>query len=228
MKYTRRSRRSIRKPRRKMRRMLRLRKGLTDSKVYKFKRTCQLAPYVITDGIWQKSTAGNIITNNNVNVMWQGAFTFTLSDLPNYGEFISMFSQYRIAGVKLRFIPYQGTENGSSTGTFTSPIAYTVDKNDILSSSATVFNDLLEEQDCKLRNSQKPWSIYIPYPSFHGPAEQLTLVAGRNGYLSTERAGNAFVEHNGLRYSYQSQVPPSNANGYQVFATYYVHCKAPR
>lgn len=221
-------RRNMRRRRRAMRRSMRPRRGLTDSKVYKFKRTCQLAPYVIVDGVWAKSTAGNIITNNSVNVMWQGAFTFTLSDLPNYNEFISLFSQYRIAGVKLRFIPFQGTENSSSTGPYTVAMAYTVDKNDILSSSATQFNDLLEEQDCRLRNSQRPWSLYIPYPSFHGPAESLTLVAGRNGYLSTERAGNAFVEHNGVRYSYQSTVPAANANGYQVYATYYIHCKGPR
>ena len=43
------------------------------------------------------------------------AFNFSLSDLPNYTEFTSLYDMYKINAVKITFIPYQTVSNSVAT-----------------------------------------------------------------------------------------------------------------
>lgn len=65
---------------------------------------------------------GTVIANQFESV---GAMSFTLADLPSYTDFTSLFDQYRIAQVTVRFLP-TAAPFGPSTSSTSYPSFYTV------------------------------------------------------------------------------------------------------
>lgn len=59
----------------------------------------------VLNSVWKFSRVETLtsITNNNLGTQTAGAYTFKLSDLPNYTELTSMFDRYQIDKVVLNF-----------------------------------------------------------------------------------------------------------------------------
>lgn len=211
-----------------MRRMTRpgmLRQG----KVYSFKRTCRLTPYWYDGENWSAFTGGNTITNDNTVTNYAGIFKFKLYDLPQYSDFTSLYEQFKITGVKLRFIPMLGTESSALATSQTRTVAVCIDRgaNDYVNAQPT-FDELLANQDVKLRNSQKPFSIWIGTPTAHQPADATTQTAYVKPWLDSDIGSSVFVDHHGLKFAFQESVPTANAVYFRVYATYYIKCRNPQ
>jgi len=221
-----------RRPRRYRRRNMRLSRKtrLTQGKVYAFKRSCQLSPFVFQDGSWQQSTGGNAISNDSSLVIDKGIFKFRLSDLPNYTDFTNMYEQFKITGVKLRFIPNFGTESSSTASAYTEAFAYCIDRgaNDYVNTAIT-FDGLLEHQDVKIRTSQRGTiNLWIGAPSAHQPADAVIQSAYVRPWLDSDQTSSVNVDHHGLKFAFQTVRPTANANRFKVYATYYVKCRNPQ
>lgn len=209
-----------------MRRPLRNRYG--QGKIYSFKRTCELRPWLYDAGIWQQQT-GNIISNNVSDTRYRGIFKFKIDDLPNGSDFMNLFENFRITGVRLRFMPYYGTESsGGSPAITMSPLALCIDRgaNDQVGVNPS-FTSLLENQDVKLRSSYKPFSMYVAYPKAHSPADGLNQTVLTSPWLDSEVNGQA-VDHHGIKFCFQDNVAASSAVYFRVYATYYLKCRAPQ
>lgn len=230
MALVRRSRKRMSLKKRSSRRLIRKpRVMLTQGKVYSFKRTCALAPYNFVNDSWVQA-ATNEITNDSAYTRSSGIFKFKLNDLPGATDFTNMFEQFKITGVKLKFMPTIGTEsNPNYTGTVMEPLATAIDRgaNDLVVAGPS-FSSLLENQDVKLRNSQKPFSVYIGSPTFHQPADAASQVTYRLGWLDSELSTSRDVDAHGLKYAFPATRSATNAIWYRVYATYYIKCRGPQ
>lgn len=92
---------------------------------------------------------GELTISNAVNTY--AAYNFSLSDLPNYTEFTSLYDMYKVNAVKITFIP-QVTQSVSS-GTVNNPNASSrffsaIDYND--GTAPTSLDDLRQYQTCRM------------------------------------------------------------------------------
>lgn len=225
----RRFKRKARTVRRTMRRAM-PRSIYGQGKIYSFRRTCECYPYHYKDGSWVKLTANYISSNAATLDYVNGIFKFSLQDLPNYTDFTNLYENFRITGVRLRFMPIAGTESGSysATSSIMEPLAFCIDRgaNDAIGINPG-FTQLLENQDCKIRSSYKPFSIYIAYPKAHAPADGVTQTVLMSPWLDTEVNGQV-VDHHGLKFCFQTATPADRSVAYRVYATYYIKCRAPQ
>lgn len=203
---------------------------LASGRIYSFKRTCQLNPYVYYSGAWARQ-ATNAVSSNNALILNAGIFKFTLSDLPNYGDFSNLYEQVRLTGVKLRFIPYCGTEsgNGGTNLTYMDALALCVDKQALDQASANpTFTEIIENQDARIISTQKPFKMYIPYPTVSQPVDAATQITQRNLWLDTSRSATESIDHNGVKFCFQGTQPANQSCAFRVYATYYIKCKNPQ
>lgn len=208
-KYVRRSKKSIKRASRR----------LTERKLYSFKRTCELA-------------ANNGTSNFGDNAIFDssgraaGNFKFALSDLPSVSDFTNLFEMYKITGVKLKFIPTQGTQANATLATsapvLMNPLAICVDRG--YTATAPTFNTLMENQDVRVMSSLKPFKVWISGPKAYSPADGLTTASMINPWID---AGQNAVHHYGLRYAFESNTGATNTTTvtFRVFATYYIKAK---
>lgn len=230
MVYTRRRRvvKTKRRPLMRKRRMNISRPVLRQGKLYKFKRTCQLASWYFDGTNWVQQ-GNNIISNDNTYPAYSGIYKFRLEDLPNPTDFTQLYEQFKITGVKLKFIPFVGTESSSSTSVFTETMALAIDRgaNDLSVVNPT-FNSLLENQDVKLRNSQRPFSLWIGTPTYHQPADGLAQGSYRSGWLDSEINSARNVDFHGVKWAFPTNRSSVTSCLFRVFATYYIVCRNPQ
>lgn len=211
-----------------MRRSMRSRYG--QGKIYAYKRTCECYPYHFTDGSWVKQSSNQISNSVNSLTIGTGIFKFKLDDLPGYTDFTNLYENFKITGVRLRFLPTVGTSSdGWGAGaSLMEPLALCIDRgaNDAVGFNPS-FQSLLENQDVKIRSSYKPFSLYIAYPKAHTPADGVTQTVLTSPWLDTEVNGQV-VEHHGLKFDFQTAVPDARSVTYRVYATYYLKCRAPQ
>lgn len=211
-------RRAYRKPR----------TNLRQGKIYSFKRTCALRPFNFDGSNWAQASEA-LITNATTGTGRTGIFKFRLEDLPNPTDFTMLFEQFKITGVKLRFIPVQGTESSSTAGPYTDPLAFCIDRgaNDQVFASPS-FDSLLENQDVKLRNSQRPFSLWVGTPTFHQPADGLSQGAYKSGWLDSELVNSRGVDYHGVKWAFPFSQNPERSLQFRVYATYYIKCRNPQ
>lgn len=223
------------KPTRRLRRFKRKARGvrktkLPQGKVYSFKRTCALSPWYFDGNGWVIGTS-NLISNSAASQGISGIFKFRLEDVPNPTDFTMLFEQFKITGVKLRFIPMIGTESsgGATALAYTETLAYAIDRgaNDQVFFSPSM-NTLMENQDVKLRNSQRPFSIWIGTPTFHQPADGLAQGAYKSGWLDGEINSARQVDFHGLKWAFPSTRTDATSCWFRVYATYYIKCRNPQ
>lgn len=222
------SRRKASRRKMPMRRSMRSRYG--QGKIYAYKRTCELHPYHFSNGNWVRQAA-NFVTNDVGNLGYNnGIFKFKLEDLPGFTDFTNLYENFKITGVKLRFIPTMGTSSDAvdANTTIMEPLALCIDRgaNDNIAFNPT-FSALLENQDVKIRSSYKPFSLYIAYPKAHTPADGVTQTVLTSPWLDTEVNGQV-VDHHGLKFDFQAAVPTTRSVWFRVYATYYLKCRAPQ
>lgn len=159
-------------------------------------------------------------------------FTFRLSDLPNYGEFTSLFEEFRINAVRLQFLP-QGTsidtpQNSANYAAGNSwmyrPRIYTLVDKDGDSNTSTEANMLQCGAARLVPNSVSPFSIYIKNPAI---ALETQTSLGFSAAVSKSRqwidTKNYGVNHFGCAVG--GLIPDGSASmsyQYGVVATYYL------
>lgn len=211
-----------------MRRPLRNRYG--QGKIYAFKRTCEIRSWYYDAGQWEQQSDNYIANVSTSQNLTRGIYKFRLQDLPGYSDFTNLYENFRITGVRLRFMPFAGTESTypASTGTVISPLALCIDRgcNDNIASNPS-FTSLLENQDCKIRTGQMPFSMYIAYPKAHSPADGLSQTVLTSPWLDSEVNGEG-VDHHGVKFCFQQNTTADRAVYFRVYATYYIKCRAPQ
>lgn len=202
---------------------------LTQGKIYKFKRTCQMLPHYWDGSAWSQYAA-NVISNSVTAASISGIFKFRLEDVPNATDFTQLYEQFKITGVKLLFIPFLGTESSDTATLRTETMALAIDRG--ANDQAVVnpsFNSLLENQDVKLRNSQKPFKLWIGTPTFHQPADGLAQGAYNNsGWLDGEIVSARNVDYHGVKWAFPASRTEAQSLQFRVFATYYISCRNPQ
>jgi len=176
------------------------------------KRTCALAAQVAA------GTAGdNIIWNQSSRSV--GYFNFSLSDLPNNGEFTALFNRYKITGVSLRFIPIVGTDATAGATTFMDTLAIQVDKS--VRGVPVSIDEILESGNARVYSAcQKPFKVWVSSPmaasTIAGSSAVLT-----NPWLDSDANG---IKHYGVRYAFASSLASASVR-FAVYATYYLRLK---
>lgn len=212
--------------RRRYRRYVRRTLG-SQSRVYSFKRSVVLTPWAnINDVPTQQTTTSSITNNNGVGNYQFGYFKFKLNDLPNSTDFTNLYERYKIIGVKLRFIPQKGDGAEVGTNAYMSPLAIAVNRGNIsLTADDRTFANLLETQDARIYSTQKPFSVYIPYPKFYAPGDGITQAQEKSGWL--QKSASA-VHHFGLQYAWQFSAAAAVSSSMTVIGTYYVKAANPQ
>lgn len=214
-----RRRKVARRPRRRIgRRSGGKRTNLSGVGLHYFKRR-----YVVANITGSTSGAG-------VRTDAAGAMSFSLNALPNSSEFTSLFDQYKIMKVKLRFIPFGDNVNlpiSTMTGTSSlmspgGPLITAIDYDD--TTAPTSAADLLQYQASRVTPVPKPLSMTIR-PKFAAEIYRSGLATGygaRSGWLDT---ANADVPHYGIKYWMNSPSALSSSFTYQVWAEVYLALK---
>lgn len=202
-------------------------------KIYAFKRTCQLKPFRWDSSllIWTSEGLDSTISSSSTGLNSSGIFKFRLADLPGYNDFLNLYEQYKITGVKLRFVPRIGTESTApaSTATVMAPLAYCIDRgaNDQVGGPIT-FSSLMENQDVRIVSSLRPFNIWIGQVTTHNSADSQVQVAYQRSWLDTQVSNSFIVDHHGLKFSFAETSDANRQVSFSVFATYYVKCRNPQ
>lgn len=148
------------------------------------------------------------------------AYSFQLSDLPGYTEFTSLFDQYRIRKVVVRFIP-DITIATPASGTGNNVAYSAIDLDD---STADTITGIEQYGTCVVHNNVKPFSRII-YPKFAIAAYSgaFTSYAQSQGWVD---CASASIQHYGLKVAFAQN--SGNANTWRVSATYTVEMRGTR
>lgn len=168
--------------------------------VYRFKRTAFYSGYL----------SGSTIQDVS------GALIGQLSQVPGNSEFISLYDQYKITGIKWKFMPRANSaEAGTNQGLI--KLFTAIDRNDL---NPPTITDILQYSSMKMTPSNRTHSRYIK-PTIVQFANQTALGSGyvstRGGWISTD---NPTVAHYGLKFLLQ-QLPAGNQS-YDLVVEYYL------
>lgn len=176
----------------------RVKSKLNNTKIYAFKRT--VVPTSFT-------AAGDGVTATTK------AYSHSLSDLPNYTEFTSLFDQYKITGIKVKCYPR--TDEVVTAGSSSSFLYYAIDYDDANAPGAT---DLQQYQNCKTVRGDRPFYFYfvprVANAVYSGSA--FTSYGNTRQWIDAASSG---VPHYGWKLYWN---PTSFATGYDMVWTYYV------
>lgn len=108
-------------------------------------------------------------TSNTSGTAWVEArgMDFSLTELPNYSEFGTMFDQYRICGVKVTWTPLTNAYGSRQQGTGVNAPSYCpqlltyIDLDDSTDPSIDAFADLFENSRVKVRSLDRPRSVFL-------------------------------------------------------------------
>lgn len=201
------------------RKMMR-RRGAIRRQVHKFKRQAFLGTY----------TASNTSSGLSV-VPIQKAFSFQLTDLPNYTEFTNLFDQYKINGVALRIIPKTSVQIQGGTSGTTAALGYgevvTVIDYDTASAPGSK-NELLEYGSVKVTKSNRVHTRFLR-PKLLNTIWRNSLSSGYAA-VPSQFIDEAYTDipHYGIRWWADAPASTGVADSsmsYDVYATYYITCK---
>lgn len=205
-------RRRTRRSRKRFMRRMRPRRSVSGG-IVNIKRTMVEAYYTLSN-VWSGS-------------QWQ----FRLDKLPDFAEFNTIFTQYRINAVKMTFVPLldsvEATAQLSATSYITVPRLYAfVDKD----SQPNLASENAVLQHSKLRiikNTMKPFSVYCKYPAVSlGAATSSTVAYSSLKSKQWISCDSPSVVHNGV---VTGGIIPftggSKSLAYSVIVTYYMQFK---
>lgn len=149
-----------------------------------------------------------------------GSLIFQLQNVPNAGEFTSLFDQYMIKGVKVVFMP---RANSAEIGTNQGLVKFftAIDRDD--NTAPTSIAQLLQYENMKCTASNRDHSRYFaPRVAKTVYNTALTSGFGQAGPTWLD-CDNAAVPHYGIKYALQ-QLPAGNQS-YDIKVTYYLAFK---
>lgn len=211
MAFRSRQRRYRRKPAYRRKRIMKRTRARLALNVHRFKR---------------KVVLGNIIALNNGGATTNAAtaFSFKLTDLPQYTDFTNLFDQYKITGVKLDFIPFadnvswEVASNGAAVSAPGGPLMIAADYDDV--SVPASASDMLSRQNVKVVPVGRRYQMFIR-PKFNDVANSTTVVPAR-GFIDCD---TATAPHYGIKCWMAAPNVSNTSFTYQVWATYYVTLK---
>lgn len=174
----------------------------------------------------RKVVLGNVTAYNNGGVTTNAAtaFSFKLSDLPQYTDFTALFDQYKITGVKLDFIPFadnvswEVASNGASISAPGGPLMIATDYDDVsLPASAS---EMLSRQNVKVIPVGRRYQMFLR-PKYNDVANTAAVVPS-SGFIDCDTAA---APHYGVKCWMAAPNIPNTNFTYQVWATYYVKMK---
>lgn len=205
-------------PRKGYRMGIRKRYKKSYKKVVEFKRTC--------NKLWTTNSAGG--TNDGlIRVSAASAqniqYTFQLSDLPDYTEITTLYDQYKIKAISLRFVPFQNSAdiNPNASVVYAQPIHSVLDFTD--TTNLATLNDYMEYSTYKMTKGLRDHRRYLyPKQIVYALDEGASVLADvQNKWLRSESPG---VDHLGVKV-HIPQALATTSTIYQVFATFYVLAK---
>lgn len=180
------------------------------------------------------------ITMGALGALNYGAIAPRLFDIPQHAEYTAMYDQYKITGLKFKFIPLQNTANvaridaaNNSYPNTQLPYLYVVIDNDD-NNNITTINDMLQYQNVKYVPCYKKMNRYI-VPTTLG---RVFETAVGDGYTTKRRqwldCDDTDIPHYGIKWLLSSATPTGAANPfagatmYNVFVTYYIKFRTVR
>lgn len=166
------------------------------------------------------------------------SMTFKLSDLVNYTEFTSLFNEYKIAAVKVTFLPRwtnNDVANSVLTGTGaafgSNPLIWTMADRDGTTTISSQSNVMQNSRARMVRHPFRPFSVYVrPKVQVEVANDPLGVTYAsampRMGWLDTQ---NANIQHSGVQIAGYIPYSASAASGinvtFDVFAKFYMQFK---
>jgi len=143
-----------------------------------------------------------------------GAYSFKLSDLPNYTEFTSLFDQYKIARVTLYFVQRNFTQN-ISTSVSTPWFIYAIDKDDAV--APTAYSQLLEYPGSRITTMSRPHKVsFVPMIATDVYNGVSTAYSSASRFVDCTYPG---VPHYGFKYGFNFSTT-AGVFSYDIFVKY--------
>lgn len=197
-----RRRRTMRRPMRRLRRRMRIRRPLTRRSInsHHFKRTF----------------IGEILSSGT-SASFAG-YSVNLSQLPNYTEFTTLFDQYRINKVVVKFVP-SFTQDTIGSTEITPNLQSVIDYNDVTTPTAT--SELLQYQSYRrTRGNQTHTRVFTP-----STLVDISDTASSPKWKQWLSTANATLPHFGLKVALDATVVAGSAY-YLPYFTVYLSCRS--
>lgn len=159
-----------------------------------------------------------------------GSAVFALSDLPNYAEIATMFDQYRVNAVVLKFMPFTNSYPAVSSGipTINIPtLMYAIDYTD--NGTPTSVAQLAEYSNCKTVQFNKPITIkFRPAVSqivYQGESTNRAAVPKWRTWLDCNFPS---IPHFALKFAWTGLSGSTTQFVYKLSQKYYLSAKNPR
>lgn len=164
-----------------------------------------------------------------------GGVAYTLADIPNYSEFTTLFDEYKIAAIKVAYMPTKNVNTNTQTGTggtitnttYMLPTVYTViDHND---TDTPTINDMVQNETLKISRGNQVHTRYfkprVPCRVYAGVSDGYIYRSGQ--WIGTATAnGDDNVPHYGLKYFFELPTGEKADNlTYKVITTFYLQFK---
>lgn len=175
----------------------------------------------------QIGAIGNLL--NSAETMF--AYTFSLDQLPNYTEFTSLYDQYMITKVVVKFYhirdPSQVTNLAPGGAVSGGVLLTAIDHDD--STPASSGNEMRQYSTCHVTNFGKDHTrVQVPcvLRQLYETAVTTAYTPSYRQWISTNDPG---CQHFGLKIGLilnDGATAPANAVQYRVEAVYYIKCKS--
>lgn len=164
--------------------------------------------------------------------IFYGAYSFKLSDLPNYAEFQALFDEYRICMIKMKF---WYTRDAASAQVDTSGLIYAVNTTPLMTYVAdesdanipTAISQVLEYNNHKQRQliAGRAFTVTLR-PKVSKPLYQTGAFWGYSPGKAWINSTNVDVPHYGFKYAIQSDQQGAGAGAKQgvlsIHMSYYI------
>lgn len=176
-----------------------------------------------------------IIISNNASAEEKHGFDFALDDTINYSTWSSIFDQYRINKVVVKFVPVQtsvvtrpfdDTTNPGESVSEVPRFAVCLDRDD--SVTPTDMGQLLKRQGVIVRNATQPVTMsWVPnrlIQIYNGVTTGYKVDSDTRAFLDCAQPG---IPHYGVKCVLEA-TSPANAYQYRMETSYYVSFKHKR
>lgn len=198
----------------------------------------------LTQIIQNTTTLGQIVTNDvstinlglasldTVGYQFGASMQFRLANVQSNSDFVALYDQYKIKGVKVTIVPLSDTATSQASSFL--PTLYWARDYDSANVAPAGEADLRQRQDVKTMRLTGPRSIYIKNPKC------ITDVEGQGaGVMLASKVENAGwvdcndtnIMHNGLKMWFKNvdlRVAPTTITAFRFELTYYLSFRNPQ
>lgn len=212
-----------RKPMRRTRRKI-VRRNKMARQIHKYKRVVNMGTY----------TASQSVVGGTVPA--RGAFSFNMNLLPNVSEYSSLYDQYKITGVSVKFVPktsgqFQGGSSGSANPIGYGQVVSVIDFDD--AATPLTKDQMLEYGSVKVTKSNREHKRFIK-PKMLQEIFINSTTTGR-APIQAKWIDWSFpnAEHYGIKWfidapTVNNPLTDNSSIAYDAYATFYFACKNTR